>query len=70
MEAKCSSKMLINFHWTTLRYIPEERILCKHLKFYTYRKIGNTMASVTYVKGVPRNMTLRDDEGSGKQHRE
>jgi hypothetical protein len=31
MEATCSSKMLVDFQWTTRHYIPENRVLHNHL---------------------------------------
>jgi hypothetical protein len=46
MEAKCSSATLLNFQWTTWRYIPENRALrnhqCENLKSnMKFRVLGN-----------------------------
>jgi hypothetical protein len=42
----CSSKMLVNFQWTTQRYIPEDRTLhnhcCENLKSYFWNRVFQT----------------------------
>jgi hypothetical protein len=47
MEATCSSKMSVDFEWTTQRYIPEDRTLhnhcCENLKSYNYNSVTKVM---------------------------
>jgi hypothetical protein len=48
MEATCSSGTLIDFYWTTRRYIPEDRALynhvCENLKSYKTNEFTNFRA--------------------------